>query len=340
MWRRALGLLVVALVLYGVAPAVLQVLDAWPQVVRIEPYWFAAMIAAQVLSWAGMWLLQRLAVDARSWWPVVTSQLASGALGRVVPGGAAAAGALQYRMLVQAGVPASLAGIGIGAASIVLLATLAALPVLAIPAMLLGVAVPERLWQAGLVGIAMFGALLAAGATLLASDRAVAWVGRTWIRVGTRLRPRKPPPADLPERWHDQRDIVRRALGARWWEAVAGSSGRWLFDWLTLVTALAAVGQHPRPALILLAFCAAQLLAQIPITPGGLGVVEAGLTGTLVLIGVPASAAAVATLAYRLVSYWLALPAGGAAYLVHRRHVRRGHTSVPRVAAHSPGQGG
>ena len=100
MWRRALGLVLCGLVLYGVAPAVLDVLDAWPQVVDIELYWFAAMVLAQVLSWASMWLLQRLAVDARSWWPVVTSQLASGALGRVVPGGPAAAGALQYRMLV------------------------------------------------------------------------------------------------------------------------------------------------------------------------------------------------------------------------------------------------
>src|ERR671917_2758084 len=116
MWSRALGLLVVALVLYGAAPGVRRVRDAGPQVIRIEPYWFAAMIAAQVLSWAGMWLLQRLAVDARSWWPVVTSQLASGALGRVVPGGAAAAGALQYRMLVQAGIAPSLARIGIGVA--------------------------------------------------------------------------------------------------------------------------------------------------------------------------------------------------------------------------------
>ena len=222
------------------------------------------MIAAQVLSWAGMWLLQRLAVDTRSWWPVVTSQLASGALGRVVPGGAAAAGALQYRMLVQAGVPSSLAGIGIGVASIVLLATLAALPVLAIPAVLLGVAVPERLWQAGLVGIAVFFALLAIGAMLLASDRALAWVGAPVGPARRRIRPRKPPPDDLLERWTDQRDLVRHALGARWWEAVAGASGRWLFDWLTLVTALAAVGQHPRPTLILLAFCAATLLGAGP----------------------------------------------------------------------------
>ena len=54
----------------------------------------------------------------------------------------------------------------------------------------------------------------------MASDRAVEWVGRASIRLGTRLRPKKPPPADFPERLRDQRDLVRRAFGARWWEAV------------------------------------------------------------------------------------------------------------------------
>jgi uncharacterized protein (TIRG00374 family) len=291
------------------------------------------MVAAQVASWAGMWLLQRLAVDARSWWPIITSQLASGALGRVVPGGAAAAGALQYRMLTQAAFPASLAGIGIGVASIVVLATLCVLPVLALPPILLGLAVPQRLEQTALAGVVVFVALLAVGATLLGSDRAVRWVARMWQRFGARLRPKRPPRADLADVLLDQRDLVRTALGHRWWEAVAGAAGRWIFDWITLVTALAAIGQHPRPSLVLLAFCAAQLLAQIPITPGGLGVVEAGLTGFLALIGVPASAAAVATLAYRLVSYWLLLPAGAIAWLIYRRRVRAGDVSVRRAAA-------
>ena len=78
---RIVGLLICALVLYGVAPAVLGVLDAWPRVADIQPYWFVALIVAQVGSWAGFWLVQRLSVDARSWWPIITSQLASGALG-------------------------------------------------------------------------------------------------------------------------------------------------------------------------------------------------------------------------------------------------------------------
>ena len=330
---RIVGLVVCALVLYGVAPAVLNVIDAWPKVIDIRPYWFAALVAAQVASWAGFWLIQRLSVDAHSWWPIVTSQLASGALARVVPGGGAAAAALQYRMLVQAGISPSLASVGIGAATIVILATLCALPVLAVPAIVLGLAVPTRLAQVALGCAVVFVALLALGATLMASDGAVHWVARAWQRVGGRLRPKRRPRADLPAVLLDQRDLVRAAFGARWWEAVAGAGGRWLFDWLTLMAALAAVGQHPRPSLVLLAFCGAQVLAQIPITPGGLGVVEAGLTGFLVLIGVPASAAAVAVLAYRLVSYWLALPAGGVGWLVHRRRVRAGGVSVPRETA-------
>ena len=61
---------------------------------------------------------------------------------------------------------------------------------------------------------------------------------------------------------------------------------------------------------MLLAFCAAQVLAQIPLTPGGLGFVEAGLSATLTLAGVPAGTAVLATFAYRLFSYWLQLPLG------------------------------
>jgi uncharacterized protein (TIRG00374 family) len=61
------------------------------------------------------------------------------------------------------------------------------------------------------------------------------------------------------------------------------------------------------------------VLGMIPITPGGLGFVEAGLTATLTLAGVSASDAVLATLAYRLVSYWLPLPAGLLAATLHRR---------------------
>jgi uncharacterized protein (TIRG00374 family) len=74
---------------------------------------------------------------------------------------------------------------------------------------------------------------------------------------------------------------------------------------------------------VLLAYVAATVLAMIPITPGGLGFVEAGLAAMLRLAGVPGPEAVLATLAYRLVSYWLPLPAGAVAYWIFRRRVAR-----------------
>jgi hypothetical protein len=65
----------------------------------------------------------------------------------------------------------------------------------------------------------------------------------------------------------------------------------------------------------------------IPLTPGGLGFVETGLTGLLVLAGVGGQQAIVATLAYRLISFWLPLPLGGVAALLHR-HRYGSSTSV------------
>jgi uncharacterized protein (TIRG00374 family) len=127
----------------------------------------------------------------------------------------------------------------------------------------------------------------------------------------------------LPQRLTRERDRLLGTLGPRWKRALLAAAGRWVFDYATLVAALAAVGSHPRPALVLLAFCAAQVLAQIPVTPGGLGFVEAGLTATLALAGVNAGDAVLATFAYRLFSYWLPLPLGLLGVTLHRRRYGR-----------------
>ena len=110
----------------------------------------------------------------------------------------------------------------------------------------------------------------------------------------------------------------------------AGRSG---LDFLTLYVALSGTGYHPSPAMVLLAYVAATVLTMVPITPGGLGFVEAGLVGTLVLAGVPTGAAALATLAYRLVSFWLPVPVGLPAWFAFRhRHGRL--APAPPATAH------
>jgi len=133
------------------------------------------------------------------------------------------------------------------------------------------------------------------------------------------VRRKRPRVQGLPDRLVRERDLVRDHLGSRWWVAVLAAVGNWLLDFAALLAALVALGSRPRPSLVLLAYVVSAVLGMIPITPGGLGFVEAGLTATLVLAGVSAGDAAIATLAYRLVSYWLPLPAGLLAYGLYRR---------------------
>ena len=123
----------------------------------------------------------------------------------------------------------------------------------------------------------------------------------------------------LPKKLLADRDFTRTTLGRRWKAAVLAAVGNTVFDFLALLCAIRAVGASPRPSLVILAYASAELLAQIPFTPGGLGFVEAGLVGTLTLAGVPGPDALAATLLYRLVSYWLPIPVGGVAYLLFRR---------------------
>ena len=79
---------------------------SWRDITRFSLGSLAAMAALQVASLACLWALQHVALRARRWRPVITSQLAGNALAKVAPGGGALGAALQYRMLVQAGLPA------------------------------------------------------------------------------------------------------------------------------------------------------------------------------------------------------------------------------------------
>lgn len=332
--KRLASVVIAGLVLYGVAPAVLEVLGAYDRLGDVDPGWWLVVLAA---SAAGTWCLcalQRIALNGAQWFPVVTSQLAGTAFSKVVPGGSAAAAALQARMLSQAGLAPAAIGTGLTAGALLLLGALAGLPLLALPSVLLGRHIPDGLLQAAAVGLAVFVLLFAIGALLFANDRVLRAIGRVAQAADRKLHPRDHHSDELPERLLDARDLLRRSLGQAWLRAVATATGRWIFDFLSLYAALLALGARPPLSIALLAYCAAQLLGQLPLTPGGLGVVEAGLTGALTLAAVPAGTAALATLAYRLASYWLPLPIGLGAWLLHRRRYGdAGHGSTaPRVA--------
>lgn len=334
--RRGLLLAVTGISLYLLAPALLEVFGAYDELDEIDPLWFVAMVALQIGSYACMWAIQRLAVRTDRWRVVVTSQLAANAFGRVVPGGVAAAGAMQYAMLVRGGVPTGAAASGMAASSLLIFGTLLALPLLATPAIIAGVTVDPHLTRAALAGAIVFVLMALLGAAAVIWNRPLELIGSAAQAIHNRLRRHHEPVTGLGERLLHERDLVLGVLGSQWWQALLLAAGRWVLDYLTLIAALYAVGANPRASLVLLAFCAAQLLGTMPLTPGGLGFVEAGLTGTLALAGVGAGAAVVATLAYRLVSFWLPIPAGAAAAVVHRRRYGSAEVEPPPATTPTP----
>jgi uncharacterized protein (TIRG00374 family) len=179
--------------------------------------------------------------------------------------------------------------------------------------------VSPGLEHAAYLGIAGFILIVAFGTILLTTNGLLTWLARATQRILNAIPKRKTTTIDLPGRLVAERNLVRTHLGRRWREAVLLIGGRIGFDYFALLCALRATGARPNAPVVLLAYAATAVIALVPLTPGGLGIVEASLSGLLVLAGVPSGSAIIATLAYRLVTYWLPIFAGSAIYFAFRR---------------------
>lgn len=164
-----------------------------------------------------------------------------------------------------------------------------------------------------LVSVATLGAVAAAGFIvlvpgpgLLAAVATVAVAAAAW-RWGLRGRL---PPASLAA-------------------AAVGTLLSWLADLAVLAVAFVALGERPPWAGLVLAYCFGQAVSALPFTPGGLAVVEGGLTASLVAFGACPAGALTAVLLYRLISHWAVVPAGGLAWLLLRRRTADEFRAAP-----------
>ena len=320
--RRGVVLLAAAVSLYLLLPSLVSVFSSWRSLAHLDWYWAGVAVVAETASFISLWELNRTALRVSDWFSVACAQLSGNAFGRIVPGGGAAAGAFQVGILRRAGIPAARSATALAASTAMQIGTTLALPVLALPAIIGGAPVNHTLVNAAYLGVALLLLLLLGGIVLFAFDAPLDLAGRVIEACVKRIRHTQTPSRTLSTRLISERDSIRATLGERWWLATAGAAGNAGFDYAALICALRAVGAQPRPSLVLLAYTAAALLALVPLTPGGLGFVEAGLLGTLTLAGVNPADAVLAALVYRLVSFWLPIPIGGAAYLLFRRRHR------------------
>ena len=118
-----------------------------------------------------------------------------------------------------------------------------------------------------------------------------------------------------------------------------GAIGYWLFDNLVLLAAFHAFGASPPVIIVLMAYLIGQLGGALPI-PGGLGGIDGGLIGTMVVYGVDAAPATAAVLLYRLILFWVPLIMGVPAFLSLRNGLQDTRRPDLCLPIPSPSQAG
>lgn len=250
--------------------------------------------------------------SAPSRWRLLRINTSSLALSHVVPGGTAPATGLSYRLLGDQGVQGAdaafaLAMQGVGSAVVL---NLLFWVVLIISLFLHGY---NPLYGAAAgFGVLLMAAFAGVVILLLRGHRRGADVVRRLgdhvpFVSGEALAHAVERIAERLRSFLDDRELMQRA--------VLWAAANWLLDAASLWVFVVAFGKVIGPDELLVSYCLANVLAVIPVTPGGLGIVEAVEISTLQGFGVKGGVATLAVLGYRLVNFWLPIPAGFGTYL-------------------------
>ncbi|MFI5041137.1 MAG: YbhN family protein [Acidimicrobiales bacterium] len=314
--RRTLAILVALAVLeYLVLPQVAGARKALHLLARVNPLLLLAGMGLEAASLVCYFELTRslLPADRRpSMGHMSRVELSSLAISHLVPGGGAAGGALTYRLLTDAGTPSSDVAFALatqGAGSAVVLNAMLWLALIA--------SIPTRGFQplyttAAVVGLVVVGSFVGVVLTLTRHEDAAA----SWLTRFTRpVRFLEPDAADrlvhrlaasLSELTRQPRLLIR---------AITWAAANWILDAASLWVFVAAFGYRVEPDALVVAYGLANVLGAIPITPGGLGIIEGVLTPVLVGFGAPRGVALLGVVSWRVVNFWLPIPVGGACYL-------------------------
>ena len=305
--RRALqiaGLLVVVAAVARFAPGLGEVRD---RLSDARPGWLAVGVGLELLSCLSYVLMFKPVFCPRmSWRSSYELGMSELAVGSIVPASGAAGLALGAWALRKGGMPAEqIARRTVAFFVIKSGANFVAVAVLGV-VMWLGVG-PHRS-----VLLTLLPAALA-----IVSIAAVAWVGVFAAR-------RPPRDRSQLQGWRRWIAIAIEALGdgvreagrillRRDWRVIAGSLGYWLFDNAVIWACFKAFGESPAITLVLMGYLIGQLGGLLPI-PGGIGGIDGGLIGTLIVFGLPAATTVAAVFAYRVILFWLPLVLGGIAF--------------------------
>jgi putative heme transporter len=314
--RISLRIVLLAVVVYFlILPQIPGFRQAAADLSRVQPIWLVigfVFVMASIMCYSG--LTKAALGEAGSHitqWRMFRIQLSTRALANVVPGGSAAGSALAYRLLTLSGVRGADAGFALataGLGSAIVLNLLFWLGLL--------ISIPIRGVNSLYVLGAVAGVLIMTIAAFLVvglldgngrSERAVRWIARKLRLNEDRLaRVLRELGARVEDLVND-RSLLKRVVG---W-----SMAQWTFDMAALWVFIRAFGESIDLDALIVVFGLANILAAIPITPGGLGIVEGVYIATLVGFGLPRRSATLGVASYRIAQYFFPILLGGLMYL-------------------------
>jgi uncharacterized protein (TIRG00374 family) len=310
-WRTLLGSAVTVAVLLavfvGVFPRFADYSQAWSSIQQMPAGFLAALIVAAAVNVAvGAWPLQA-ALPGLRYRPAFVVGQSSFMWSNTIPAGGAIGLGVEYDMLASYRFsPGSAASAAAISSAFSVFATLV-MPVVGVLALMVSGEVQWHYVLIAVVGVVAVATAITAFALILRSEDAARRVGRTADRlVNTAARRlRHGWSFDLAAKVLEFRSQVAVAMKTRWL-AVAGSTLLPQFtSWSILLLALRGLekGDHASYAVSwpesLAAYSFAMILSFIPVTVGGLGTVDAGLTGLLIAYGATGSQALAADLVWR-----------------------------------------
>ena len=312
----ALKWLIFAIIIYFfVLPLIPGFGKAFSELSKVRPSLLVLGLGLELAALFAYSLLTHAALgDSRhsiSIWRLFRIQLSTKSVSNVLPAGSAASSALGFKLLTSSGVPGPDAGFALATAGLGSAVVLNLILWVGLIASIPGHGVNAAYGSAALVGVILM--LVATGLVVgLIDGQGRAERSIKWIATKLRMNP-------------DNAADVLRQLGFRL-QGLAREPGlkervfvwallNWLLDMAALWVFLLAFGANVDLRGLIVAFGLANIMAVVPITPGGLGIVEGIFIPTLVGFGLTRSIATVGVLSYRIAQYWMPLIVGAIVYL-------------------------
>lgn len=331
-------LVVLAVVFVGILPKLGNYSDAWDAIKDMSVGQLVVLGSTVIVSILVYVTPFQAALPGLGYWPAFMVRQTSFTISNAIPAGGAVGLGVQYGMLASAGFSGAAATSAIGITSVFNLLVTLALPVFGLLALLV-VEPPSTAMVLGAIGgLVAVAALVGVLAVVFGSEGAARRVGATADRVAGWLfaRLRREPPGSAVNQVLAFRTSTVGVVSDRWPAITFTNVAQQLTQFAVLAAAMriTQVDEHaPLPlAAVFAAFALARLAGFIPITPGGLGTVDAGLTGLLITFGADRTDALAATLLWRAAS-WVPQVALGFITLAIWR-IRSGH--LPRPAPVTP----